>query len=138
LSLLLDTNVCVAYLNASSETLRRRYENALVEGEPFLIPSIVLFELWYGVEHSRQSFANKARLEHFLSLNIEVLSFSEEDARQAARIRATLEAAKQPIGHYDTLIAGQALARNLTLVTANTREFARVEGLKWQDWTSIP
>jgi tRNA(fMet)-specific endonuclease VapC len=50
-------------------------------------------------------------------------------------LRAILEAQKQPIGPYDTLIAGQALARGYTLVTANYREFSRVEGLLWEDWS---
>jgi len=63
-----------------------------------------------------------------------VVDFSAEDATSAGAIRAMLEARKQPIGHYDTLIAGQALARGLTLVAANHREFARVDGLQWEDW----
>ena len=49
-------------------------------------------------------------------------------------IRAALEASGKPIGAYDLLIAGQALARQLTLVTANVSEFSRVKGLSWQDW----
>jgi tRNA(fMet)-specific endonuclease VapC len=49
-------------------------------------------------------------------------------------IRADLESAGKVIGPYDLLIAGQAMARQLTLVTANVSEFSRVMGLKWQDW----
>jgi tRNA(fMet)-specific endonuclease VapC len=65
----------------------------------------------------------------------ETLDFSIEAALAAAKIRATLEKAGTPIGSYDLLIAGQALARGLTLVTANSREFSRVDGLKIIDWT---
>ncbi len=54
--------------------------------------------------------------------------------RAAGEVRATLERTGQPIGAYDTLIAGQAVRRGLTLVTANTREFERVNGLMWEDW----
>ena len=49
-------------------------------------------------------------------------------------MRATLEAAGKPIGAYDVLIAGQALHREVTLVTANAKEFGRVKGLVWEDW----
>jgi tRNA(fMet)-specific endonuclease VapC len=87
------------------------------------------------VERSAYPFANRQRLARFLREGIEVLPFTESDAASAAAIRSTLEKQKQPIGPYDTLIAGQALARGLTLVTANVREFARVEGLKWEDWS---
>lgn len=51
-------------------------------------------------------------------------------------MRATLEMSGNPIGAYDLLIAGQALRRGLTVVTANTTEFGRVSGLNWQDWTN--
>ena len=56
------------------------------------------------------------------------------DFRAAGTIRAALEAVGKPIGAYDYLIVGQALARQLTLVTANVSEFSRVKGLTWQDW----
>ena len=64
-----------------------------------------------------------------------MLSFDEEDARISGEIRAQLAKKGTPIGPYDVLIAGQALARGLTLVTANTREFSRVEGLRLVDWS---
>jgi tRNA(fMet)-specific endonuclease VapC len=63
-----------------------------------------------------------------------VLSFDVEDARHAGAIRAELAAAGTPIGPYDALIAGQARARCLVLVTHNVREFARVPGLQVEDW----
>ena len=67
-------------------------------------------------------------------LDFEVVDFNGEDARVAAEIRAILTAAGNLIGPYDILIAGQALARDLTLVTHNTREFSRVSGLRVEDW----
>jgi tRNA(fMet)-specific endonuclease VapC len=65
-----------------------------------------------------------------------LLDFDDEDARTAGQLRATLEKAGTPIGAYDLLIAGQALRRGLTVVTANTSEFSQVTGLSWQDWTT--
>lgn len=63
-----------------------------------------------------------------------MLEFDRDDARCAGSIRARLASAGQPIGPYDVLIAGQALARGLILVTRNTREFARVPDLQVENW----
>ena len=62
--------------------------------------------------------------------------FDEEDARAAGTIRAELEALGRPIGAYDVLLAGQARRHGATLVTSNAKEFARVSGLKWEDWAA--
>ena len=62
--------------------------------------------------------------------------FDEDDARAAGAVRAELEAVGKPIGAYDVLLAGQARRRGATLVTSNTKEFARVPGLKWR--TGVP
>jgi tRNA(fMet)-specific endonuclease VapC len=107
-----------------------------VAGDSIYISSIVLFELWYGVSRSARPYSNAAGLEDLLARGVEVLPFLGKDATYAGRIRDGLERIKQPIGPYDTLIAGQAVARGLTLVTANTREFARVPGLVWEDWAN--
>ena len=65
-----------------------------------------------------------------------MLPFEPEDAAHAGDIRAELEKAGTPIGHYDYLIAAQARRRGATLVTANVREFARVPGLLLADWAA--
>ena len=93
-----------------------------------------LYELWYEVAKSVQTEANTLRLKVFLAGAVRVLEFGEEDARCAGEIRNSLERIGRPIGTYDLLIAGQALTRKLTLVTANTKEFARVKSLVWEDW----
>lgn len=73
-------------------------------------------------------------LKEFLSGGIAVLAFEDEDAAHAGALRAKLEAGGTPIGPYDVLIAGQALRHGATLVTANSKEFKRVRGLKCEDW----
>ena len=60
------------------------------------------------------------------------------DARRAGDVRAALRARGTPIGPYDVLIAGQALARGLILVTHNVAEFSRVEGLRVENWQGAP
>jgi tRNA(fMet)-specific endonuclease VapC len=99
------------------------------------IPAIVVHELWFGVAKSSRKQQNADRLKEFLTEPFRVVDFTPEDARIAGEIRAELARRGTPIGPYDVLIAGQALARDLTVVTANTREFSRVDGLKLVDWT---
>lgn len=133
---LLDTNVCIALINGSSPPVRARFAKAVESREPVWIPSVSAYELWYGVAKSVQKQANTLRLQKFLDGPVQLLESEGEDARHAGEIRNRLERAGRPIGAYDVLIAGQALHRKLTLVTANTREFARVPGLLWQDWAA--
>jgi tRNA(fMet)-specific endonuclease VapC len=133
-SYLLDTNACIALLNGEPIAVRRRFEKAVREDLQIYVSSIVSFELWYGIAKSARVEMNTQRLELLLSGQIVTLPFENEDSRAAGSIRAALEAAGKPIGSYDYLIAGQALARELTLVTANVSEFSRVKGLSWQDW----
>lgn len=132
---LLDTNAVVALLRNRSPAVREHFRTAELAGDYLAISSVVLFKLWYGVEKSSYVSENTERLRVFLSGDMDVLAFDHEDAKAAGRVRATLEKSGTAIGPYDLLIAGQALARGLTVVTANASEFARVQGLGWIDWT---
>lgn len=136
MNFLLDTNALVALLRDKPAGVRDRYRKAESSGDYLAISSVVLFELWYGVEKSDRVKDNTERLRILLSGELDLLDFDDEDAQTAGRVRAELERAGTPIGAYDVLIAGQALRRGLTLVTANTSEFARVTGLSWEDWTT--
>ncbi len=131
---LLDTNACIALINRTSTAVRNHFQKAASAGEQLYVSSVVTFELWYGIAKSARQATNTAMLEAFLAGPISLLPFEEGDARFAGSIRAALQASGTPIGAYDLLIAGQALARQLTLVTANVSEFSRVKGLSWQDW----
>jgi tRNA(fMet)-specific endonuclease VapC len=102
----------------------------------FALPTIVLFELRYGIAKSARPQDNAERLATFLELPIAILPFEPDDAEEAGDIRAALEPAGTPIGPYDILIAAQARRRGATLVTAKLREFARVPRLKTEDWTA--
>lgn len=133
---LLDTNICIGIINDRPEKVRLNAASALVRSASFATSSIVVYELWYGVAKSQQVDRNARALQGFLSRDIEVLEFTEQDARAAGEIRAQLERNGGRIGEYDTLIAGQAFSRNLVLVTANTREFERVKGLIVENWTA--
>ncbi|KWR85772.1 type II toxin-antitoxin system VapC family toxin [Cupriavidus sp. IDO] len=125
---LLDANAVIAMLKGEPTMLERLRAHLPSD---FGLPSIVAHELFYGAYKSQRAAANLARIE---ALQFEVVPFDAEDAQHAGEIRAQLAAAGTPIGPYDVLIAGQARARNLILVTHNIREFARVEQLTVEDW----
>jgi tRNA(fMet)-specific endonuclease VapC len=129
---LLDTNAVIALLTDRPPTVRRRLKRA--KDASIGIPTVVLFELWYGVARSEHQRENAERLRVFLAGNVDVVPFEEEDAAIAGELRAALEADGTPIGPYDLLIAAQSLRTGATLVTANVSEFQRVKGLSWQDW----
>jgi tRNA(fMet)-specific endonuclease VapC len=131
---LLDTNACIVLINNTSPSVRARLQKALAQDEKVLVSSVVAFELWYGVAKSARPEANARLVETFFAGPVSLLAFEPEDAKVAGRLRAGLEAVGKPIGAYDLLIAGQALRHQLTLITANVREFGRVKGLKWEDW----
>ena len=133
---LLDTNAVIAILKSQPAGVRGRLRRAVSRRASIGVSSVVLYELWYGVARSERRRDNAQRLRVFLSGNIDVVPFDEQDAVTAGDLRATLENAGTPIGPYDLLIAAQALRSGATLVTANISEFARVRGLAWQDWTA--
>jgi tRNA(fMet)-specific endonuclease VapC len=99
------------------------------------VSSVVLHELYYGAFRSQRPDHHLSILDRLL---FPVAEFDREDAREAGRIRASLAARGSPIGPYDALIAGQARARGLVLVTANAGEFRRVEGLVSENWSRGP
>jgi tRNA(fMet)-specific endonuclease VapC len=101
--------------------------------QTLFVSTITQLELYYGAYRSAQQSRNLHVLEQFFSqFNTVYLDLAA--AKIAGRIRAELASAGTPIGPYDLQIAAIALAHNLTLVTHNTREFIRVEGLQLEDW----
>ena len=125
---LLDTNSVIAILKGRAGFLKRMRQ---YQPRDFAISTIVAHELYYGAYKGQRTAHNLARLE---ALRFEVLPFDHEDAHHAGRLRAALAASGTPIGPYDVLIAGQAIARGLILITHNLREFERVSGLQLEDW----
>jgi len=97
------------------------------------IPTIVLFELEVGIAKSSSPKKRRVQLES-LTETINILPLGHEEVKVAAAVRADLENRGKPIGPYDVLIAGTALANKGVLVTHNTAEFERIEGLQLEDW----
>jgi tRNA(fMet)-specific endonuclease VapC len=130
----LDTNAVIDVLNNGSSLVRLRIHRTIGMDRHIAISSIVLFELRYGAMKSARPERNVRRIADFLVGPIAVLPFEPGDAEEAGDIRAAVERAGTSIGPYDLLIAAQARRRGALLVTANTREFARVPGLDIEDW----
>jgi tRNA(fMet)-specific endonuclease VapC len=131
---LLDTNAVIALLNRDPQQVRATLLRAEAAGHDVFLSSISLQELWYGVARSDRTAENTQGLRGLLAEGRTILPFDGDDAEAAGNARGTLADAGQPIGPYDILIAGQAMRRSATLVTANEKEFRRVPGLKWENW----
>lgn len=128
---MLDTDTCITLIRQRSPRLLEK----VISFQPgeLGLSSITVAELHYGVEHSQFRERNRAALIQFL-LPFEIADFDPTAALAYGTIRADLEARGLPIGAMDMLIAAHALALKVTLVTHNTGEFQRVEGLKLEDW----
>ena len=128
--ILLDTNICIHVINAKPPAVLERFRQYRM-GEVGLC-SVVAAELAYGVAKSG-SARNRQALEMFLAPLI-ILPFDDAAVWAYGNLRAELERKGTPIGALDTMIAAHALSQQSTLVTNNTREFARVPGLALENW----
>ena len=128
---MMDTNICIYAIKNKSESVIRKI---LSQNPDDLCISVVTYaELMHGVEKSQAVEKNRIAMSLFLSA-ITVLDFDGEAAEAYGQIRAELERKGTPIDPMDLLIAGHARSQGLILVTNNTREFARVTGLRIEDW----
>jgi tRNA(fMet)-specific endonuclease VapC len=135
---ILDTNVVIALLNDRPKHVRPIFETHIAKRIAIHVPTIVLFELWFGIWKSARFNTNVEKLARFVAHSgIGLLSFDEEDARVAGEVRTVLERRGTPIGPYDLLIAAQTLRRDAVLVTSNGSEFGRVNGLTVEDWALL-
>ena len=126
----LDTNTLIYFFKGQG-----RVSHALLSHRPsdIGIPAIVLYELAVGIAKSTSPRKRREQLKSLTDVT-QVLPFGADEAEAAAQIRVDLEKQGNPIGPYDLLIAGTALAQNATLVTRNTREFGRISKLHVEDW----
>jgi len=129
--MMLDTNTCVNAVNGNV-AVRARFIAEHPSG--LSISAITEAELWFGVENSAFVERNANTLHAFLA-TVDILPFDTIAAAEYGHVRVQLKRAGTPIGDRDTFIAAHAKALGLTLVTNNTREFKRVEGLALEDWT---
>ena len=130
ISYMLDTNICIYIINARPPAVLERFRRERLGS--ISISSVTAAELAFGVAKSG-SGRNREALEMFLA-PLEVLPFDASAIWHYGDLRAALERRGEPIGALDTMIAAHAMASNTILVTNNTREFARVAGLRLENW----
>lgn len=128
---LLDTNVCISFLNERDSKLRKRLEHA--EPRETKLCAVVKAELLFGARNGARSAENLRRLDRFFGA-FESLPFDDEAADAYSVLRTELRRAGKPIGANDMLIAATALAHRATLVTRDGDDFLRVPGLRVEVW----
>ena len=127
---MLDTSICIKVIRGRSELARTTFN---ANAGAMCISTVVQFELLFGAAWSASpDKARRATLD--LVQRLDVIAFDEPAAAHAADIRASLGKAGRQIGPYDLMIAGHARSRGSIVVTGNIAEFARVDGLRCEDW----
>ena len=131
MSYLLDTNVCIAFLNDAKSKIGARLGE--LGPDDVKLCSVVKAELLYGARHSARVEENLGKLSRFFEL-FESLPFDDMAAENYGVLRAQMRRSGTPLGANDLLIAATALSVDLTLVTRNQEEFRRVAGLRVEAW----
>jgi tRNA(fMet)-specific endonuclease VapC len=134
MSYLLDTNICVDIIRSKSDSLIRKVIS--MDSAQLAVSTITVAELEYGVANSSRVEHNAESLRRFL-LPISIHDYDDRSAKVYGSVRARLQRQGMKIGSLDTLIASQALAHDMILVTNNMKEFKRVEGLRLENWVEL-
>jgi tRNA(fMet)-specific endonuclease VapC len=132
-NLSLDAGMAVKLLRGDGPEVRDRFRAALENGTVW-ISSIVVHDLVAGALASRRPVEHLEQVDRLVE-RLQVAEFNCDDAFAAARLRADLEGQGRGIDALETLVAGQALARDWIVATSNLAAFLRVDGLKVIDWT---
>jgi len=128
---LLDTNICIFIINKKPVHVLDKLRSVIEQ--KIYISSITVAELQFCVYNSQHVEKNRISLTEFLA-PFEIISFNDIDAEHFGIIRSQLKKEGKLIGPYEMLIAAQAVARKLILVTNNKDEFLRINELKIEDW----
>ena len=127
----IDSNTCIYFMNGKFPSVREKFLS--VSPKEIKISSVVKGELLLGAFKSQTREKTTEKVEKFLK-PFEIVNFTGKMAYSYAEIRKDLELAGTPIGANDLLIAATVLHEKGTLITHNTNEFSRVNGLKIEDW----
>ena len=129
---MLDTNICIYIIKNNPIAVRQKFEN--VSANDLVMSIVTLAELRYGAEKSQAKTKAMNAIARLTSC-IEIAHLDEAVAEHYADIRAALERVGKPIGNNDLWLAAHARANDWVLVSNNTREFERVDGLKRENWS---
>ncbi len=130
LAYMLDTNICIYVMKSYPLEILDRFN---LSAEQLCISSITLGELHYGAEKSARRADNLTAIGQFVA-RLDVLPFGEKAAAHYGQVRAELARAGTPCGPHDMQIGGHARSEGLIVVTNNIREFARMPGVRTENW----
>jgi len=132
LKFMLYTNLCIFTTENKPAHVREAFKR---HHDRLCISTVTFMELIYGAEKSGNPERNLHVVEGFTA-RLEMLQYDASAAAHTGQIRAELAKAGQPIGPYDQMIAGHARSLGLIVVTNDRSEFARVPGLRIEDWSA--
>lgn len=131
---MLDTNICSFIMRERPASVLERLQ-AVVDGQHQIVISVITYyEMLLGTVGRNASPRHARLVDAFVSRLSTILPWDAVAAENATRIKRDLASRGTPIGGNDTMIAGHELAAECVLVTNNTREFERVNGLRFEDW----
>jgi len=128
---LLDTCCISDFVKNDMHTIKRLQETSPTE---IAISSISAMELEYGLRHNPEKTKKIKPIIQAIISSVTILSYTEQDGKYSAEIRAMMRKLGMPIGAYDVLIAGTAMHHKLIVVTSNEKKFCRIPNLKVENW----
>ena len=134
MSWFLDSNICIDCLRGKTPLVKQTLQN--LEPTQIKIPSMVKAELLHSAAKSAEPKKNQELVELFLA-PFEIVAFDDVSATRYGQIRFALERKGQVIGFNDLIIAATVSAHEGILISSNTREFCRIEGLRLEDWAEV-
>ena len=133
---MLDTNICSFIMRERPASVLERLQEAAHGQHQIVISVITYYEILLGTVGRNASPRHARLVDAFVTRLSTILPWEAAAAEKAVALKQDLAAKGTPIGGNDIMIAGHALAAECVLVTNNTREFARVEGLRFEDWVA--
>jgi len=132
---MLDTCICSFIMREQPITVLQKLQAVVGKQHRIVISAITYQEMQYGLLGKKASPKHVVLVDEFLKRVDEILPWDKAAVDATTQVKRDLMAKGTPIGNNDTAIAGHAIATDCVLITNNTREFQRVEGLKFEDWT---
>lgn len=131
---MLDTCICSFIMRERPECVLERLAAEVKQNNRIVVSAVTYAEMRYGQTGKKASSRHKLLVDEFVKRLDEVLPWDQRAVDQTIAVKERLSECGMIIGGNDTAIVGHAIAAGCILVTNNVREFARVEGLAYEDW----
>ncbi|MCG7391003.1 type II toxin-antitoxin system VapC family toxin [Pantoea sp. ACRSB] len=132
---MLDTNICSFIMREHPEAVLMRLEQAVLRRHRIVVSAITYAEMRFGAVGKKASPRHVQLVEAFCARLDAILAWDGHAVDATTEIKRALTAIGRLIGPNDTAIAGHAIAADAMLVTHNVKEFERVSGLVFEDWS---